>query len=61
MNGQLAIEEVIAFFLSCFRPRLQNRIVLEFNGFVAPYADEMVVMMGIRLVQLVVLMALSQF
>lgn len=59
MNRQLAVQEVIALFLRCFRADFQHRITLEFDRFAATDADQMMVVLE-GLVELIVLVIFSQ-
>ena len=61
MNRQLTIQQMIAFLLRGLGANFQNGVILKLNSFVAPDADQMMVMMGMRLIQFVMLMAFGEF
>ena len=57
MNRHLAVEQIIPFALRSFRSGFENRVVFEFDRFVAADADQMMMMMRRGLVNFVMLVA----
>ncbi len=60
VDEELTVEQVVARFVGDLGTGLENGVVLEFDGFVAAYADEVVVMVGGGLVDFVALVALGE-
>jgi hypothetical protein len=60
-DGQLAVNQLKAFFFALLETLLQNRIVFELYCPIALDTDDMVVVVGIGLVEFVMFMALCQF
>ncbi len=56
VNQKLAVEKVKALFLCCLRTHLQNRFALKLNRPVALHANEVVMVIGVRLIDFVMLM-----
>ena len=61
MNGELAIQQLKSMFLSLLRAHLQNGVALKLDGLIAAHAHEVMVMMGIGLVQFIMLVPFRQF
>lgn len=57
-DGQLAVNQLKPFFFALFEALLQNRVVFELDGAIALNADNMMMVMGIGLVEFVMFMAL---
>ena len=60
MNRELTVQQVVSLLFRLTNARLQCRVVFKFQGFVALNANQVVVMVRIRAVDLVVLVPLSQ-
>lgn len=61
MNGELAIQQLKPMFLSLFGAHLQDGVALKLDGLIAAHAHEVMVMMGIGLVQFIMLVPFCQF
>jgi hypothetical protein len=59
-HGQLAVNQLKSFFFALFKTMFQNRVIFEFDRFIALNADHMVMVMGIGLIEFVVFMPFSQ-